>query len=90
MSPIVVIAINTEFDSLQALASMCSGDQKPSSVMSRSFSNGSVAQGGRVFRVKRLVSQASAVSLSPEGSSEDLAGAPPSRSSSNLPFRFSP
>jgi len=36
-----------------ALASMCSGDQKPSSVMSRSFSNGSVAQGGRVFRVKR-------------------------------------
>ncbi|KAI9045231.1 threonine aspartase 1 [Aspergillus affinis] len=36
-----------------ALASMCSDDKKPTSVMSRSNGNGSIAQGGRAYRWKR-------------------------------------
>ncbi|PLB47255.1 asparaginase family protein [Aspergillus steynii IBT 23096] len=36
-----------------ALASMCSEDKKPTSVMSRSNGNGSIAQGGRAYRWKR-------------------------------------
>lgn len=38
---------------LQALASMSSEDKKPTSVMSRSNGNGSIAQGGRAYRWKR-------------------------------------
>ncbi|CBF90123.1 hypothetical protein AN0139.2 [Aspergillus nidulans FGSC A4] len=36
------------------LANMSSEDKKPASVMSRSNGNGSIAQGGKAFRVKKL------------------------------------
>lgn len=38
---------------LQVLANMSSDDKKPSSVMSRGNGHGSIAQGGKAFRMKQ-------------------------------------